>query len=224
MRTRVAGGHVVVSVAVVAGTSHPSGVRVRIRVRRGARTIALVTRVTTRGGLAYLAQREEAAARTLRGDGRRDPLSLDRVAHPAVRAVVVHDAAGLHRRIERGRPDEAEAGALEGLRKGRRLRRRATPTACDEWSAGRCDQKSSCSGVPASRRARVARAFAIAASILPRWRTIDASLEQPLDVALAEARDRSGSKPSNAARKASRLRRIVSHDSPDWKPSRQSRS
>jgi hypothetical protein len=52
VRTRVAGGHVVVSVAVVAGTSHPSGVRVRIRVRRGARTIALVTRVTTRGGLA----------------------------------------------------------------------------------------------------------------------------------------------------------------------------
>ena len=52
VRTRVAGGHVIVSVAVVAGTSHPSGVRVRIRVRRGARTIALVTRVTTRGGLA----------------------------------------------------------------------------------------------------------------------------------------------------------------------------
>jgi hypothetical protein len=52
VRTRVAGGHVVVSVAVVAGTSHPSGVRVRIRVRRGARTIALVTRVTARGGLA----------------------------------------------------------------------------------------------------------------------------------------------------------------------------
>jgi hypothetical protein len=35
---------------------------------------------------------------------------------------------------------------------------------------------------------------------------------------------RSGSKPANAARKFSRLRRIVSHESPDWKPSRQKRS
>jgi len=34
----------------------------------------------------------------------------------------------------------------------------------------------------------------------------------------------SGSKSRNAARKFSRLRRIVSQDSPDWKPSRQSRS
>ena len=34
----------------------------------------------------------------------------------------------------------------------------------------------------------------------------------------------SGSKPANAIRKASRLRRIVSQDRPDWNPSRQSRS
>jgi hypothetical protein len=34
---------------------------------------------------------------------------------------------------------------------------------------------SSSSGVPASRSASVARAFAIAASILPRWRTMPAS-------------------------------------------------
>jgi len=30
---------------------------------------------------------------------------------------------------------------------------------------------------------------------------------------------RVGSKPSNARRKFSRLRKMVSHDSPDWKPS-----
>ena len=34
----------------------------------------------------------------------------------------------------------------------------------------------------------------------------------------------SGSKPANALRKFSRLRRIVIHASPDWKPSRQKRS
>jgi hypothetical protein len=52
VRTRLSGGHVVVSVTVIAGTTRPSGVQVRIRVRRGAKTVALVTRVTTGGGVA----------------------------------------------------------------------------------------------------------------------------------------------------------------------------
>ena len=41
-------------------------------------------------------------------------------------------------------------------------------TAAPGGAGGRCDQNSSSSGVPASRRATVARAFAIVASILPR--------------------------------------------------------
>jgi hypothetical protein len=67
----------------------------------------------------------------------------------------------------------------------------------------------------------VARAFAMVASILPRWRTMSASPSRrstsrgPYRATLA------GTKPANARRKPSRLRRIVSHDRPDWNPSRQ---
>ena len=48
--------------------------------------------------------------------------------------------------------------------------------------------------------------------------------EQPLDVRGPNSATTSGSKPANAARNASRLRRIVSHDRPDWKASRLTRS
>ena len=66
-------------------------------------------------------------------------------------------------------------------------------------------------------------ALLIVASILPRWRTMPASLEQALDVARRSKRATWWkSKPAKAARNVSRLRRIVSHERPDWKPSRQS--
>ena len=72
-------------------------------------------------------------------------------------------------------------------------------------AGGRCAQKSSCSGSPASRSATVARAFAIAASIFPRWRTIPASASSRSTSASPNAATRSGSKPANAARKACAL-------------------
>src|SRR5215212_2084956 len=52
-------------------------------------------------------------------------LSLDHVAHPAVGAVIVDDAARLHGRVDRRRADEAEAGLSQALREldgTRRLR------------------------------------------------------------------------------------------------------
>jgi hypothetical protein len=45
-------GHLIVVVHVSRGTSHPVGVRVRIKVRRGSSTVAMVDRVTTTGGVA----------------------------------------------------------------------------------------------------------------------------------------------------------------------------
>jgi hypothetical protein len=45
-------GHLVVTVRVVRGSARPSGVPVRIRVRRGSSTVASVTRLTVSGGLA----------------------------------------------------------------------------------------------------------------------------------------------------------------------------
>src|SRR3954453_3455969 len=49
--------------------------------------------------------------------------------HEAVRERVVHDAAGLHRRVDRRRADEAEARSLEGLRQLGRLGRGRIPVA-----------------------------------------------------------------------------------------------
>jgi hypothetical protein len=45
-------GHLVVAVHVARGSTRPAGVPVRIRVRRGSSTVANVTRVTARGGVA----------------------------------------------------------------------------------------------------------------------------------------------------------------------------
>jgi hypothetical protein len=89
--------------------------------------------------------------------------------------------------------------------------------------SGAYDQRSSCSGT-SSRSATVARALPIAASILPRCRTMPASPRRRLTSRSPNAATTSGSKPANAERKPSRLRRIVSQESPDWNPSRQRRS
>ena len=45
--------------------------------------------------------------------------------------------------------------------------------------------------------------------------------EQARDVVLTERGDGGGIESANACRNASRLRRIVSHERPDWNPSRQ---
>ena len=75
---------------------------------------------------------------------------------------------------------------------------------------------------PASR---AARALFTAASILARLRTIAASRQQPLHRRPRRKRRHwSMAKFSKAARKASRFRRIVSQDSPDWNASSVSRS
>ena len=69
-----------------------------------------------------------------------------------------------------------------------------------------------------------ARALATAASILDRLRTIPWSASSRSTSAGPNAATASMANPANAARNASRFRRIVSHDSPDWNASRVSRS
>ena len=68
----------------------------------------------------------------------------------------------------------------------------------------------------------VARALAIAASTLARLRTMPRSASSRCTSAGPKAATRAGTKPAKPARKASRLRRIVSQDSPDWNASRHS--
>jgi hypothetical protein len=70
----------------------------------------------------------------------------------------------------------------------------------------------------------VARALVITALIFARLRTMPGSAISRATSSSPKAATACGLKPAKAARKFSRLRRIVSQDSPDWKPSRQSRS
>ena len=64
------------------------------------------------------------------------------------------------------------------------------------------------------------RALEIVASIFARLRTIAASESNLSTSATPYAATLSGSNPSKASRNASRLRRIVIHESPDWNASR----
>ena len=77
---------------------------------------------------------------------------------------------------------------------------------------------------PPSRSAIVARAFRRQASILPRCRMIPGSSSSRATSPLPNSATASTSKPANTSRNRGRLRRIVSHDSPAWNPSRLSRS
>jgi hypothetical protein len=101
---------------------------------------------------------------------------------------------------------------------------------CPERGAGReagsgaNDQISSSSVSPSARIAVVAWALVIAASIFLRLRTIPASPSSRATSSSPYSAIRSTSKPSNARRKFSRLRRIVSQERPDWNASRVSRS
>ena len=70
----------------------------------------------------------------------------------------------------------------------------------------------------------MARALTIAAEILARLRTMPASAISRASSSGPNAAIASASKPRNAARKFSRLLRIVDQDSPDWNASSVSRS
>ena len=112
--------------------------------------------------------------------------------------VVVDDAACLHRGIDRRRADEPEAApSASAFASAVDSGVEDCQSACVAGLvvlAARNDQKSSCSGV-ASRSATVARAFAIAASILPRWRTIAASASSRSTSRSPKRATRSGRSP-----------------------------
>src|SRR5579875_545233 len=98
------------------------------------------------------------------------------------------------------------------------IRRRA-----GEWT-GANRQMNSARLPPAARSLRAARALTIAASIFALLRMMRRSARRRATSAVSNAATRSMENPANASRNASRLRRIVNHDKPDWKPSRTSRS
>ncbi len=72
--------------------------------------------------------------------------------------------------------------------------------------------------------ASAALAFPMTAVILARFLMMPASPSSRVTSSGPNRATTAGSKPSNAARKFSRLRKIVSQDRPDWKASRHSRS
>ena len=86
------------------------------------------------------------------------------------------------------------------------------------------NDSTSASSPSCSRSATVARALTMVAEILARLRTIRASCISRASSSSPNAAMASGSKPWNTSRNASRLLRIVDHDSPDWNASRVSRS
>ena len=138
--------------------------------------------------------------------------------------VVVDEAAGLHGGVRGGRADEDEARALE------RLRRAPTDSGVVAGTSAVPRRVAAAAAGRRTRRARRARR-AVAqrdggAGVGDRGLDLgpvadDAGVgQQPLDVVRRRsAATASGSKPANAARKPSRLRRIVSQDSPDWNAS-----
>ena len=137
----------------------------------------------------------------LRGPLRRRPpaLRLDLVPHRAAREVVVDEPAGLHQRVGGRRPDEAKAAPLQlpGQRRGLGGRRRDVVVGAWRPLAGvgakgpdQLRQRLAC---PREAR-RAARAFAIAASILARLRTIPSSASSRFTSPSPKAATRSISK------------------------------
>jgi hypothetical protein len=80
------------------------------------------------------------------------------------------------------------------------------------------DASDPCSSTSSSARP----ALLIAASILPRCRTMPASASSRSTSRSSNAATFAMSKSAKAARNAGRLTRMVRQDRPDWKPSRQS--
>ena len=137
-------------------------------------------------------------------------------ARPAALDVVVDQPARLHQRVGGRRADEAEAAPLELLGQRGRLRRdrRDLAPSTAAPAARRRPARTTRSAPPRSSTSAAARAFAIAASILARLRTIPASAISRATSSSPNRATAAISKPANAARNASRLRRIVSHDEP----------
>ena len=158
------------------------------------------------------------------------PEQLDLAPHEAARQVVVDNAAGLHRRVHRGRADEGETAPLqlpgERLRPVGRWPAARRPVA-GAAARGRADTTTPAR--PGTRRPpaspRAARALVIAAATLSRLRTIPASAISRATSASSKRAPRARSRTRRTPRrKCSRLRRIVSHESPDWNASSVSRS
>ena len=80
------------------------------------------------------------------------------------------------------------------------------------------------SAVRPPARPTAARALVITALIFVRLRTMPRSAIRRATSWSPKRATVTASNPANAARKFSRLRKIVSQDSPDWKASRHSRS
>ena len=135
--------------------------------------------------------------------------------------VVVHEAGRLHERVDDRRADEAEAARAQLLRE-----RRPTP-ACFAGISARvrgARPRRRRERPDEARRARPA-ARARRARSRSRPRSCRGGGRSPRRRAAARHRPHRTRRPSamrnsaNAARKASRLRRIVIHASPAWKPS-----
>ena len=154
---------------------------------------------------------------------------LGALADGAAVDVVVHEAHGLHEGVGGRRADEGPAALLEVLAEARSTRASSASSAGAgqvrrfgrSVARGSKDQKKRGERalLPASSRAR--RALLIVDSILPRWRTIPASFSRRATSRAPKRATASTSNPRKAARKLSRLRRMVSQLRPAWKPSRQ---
>ena len=182
--------------------------------RAGARHLELVVR----------------ASRPLTDGRRRGARRPSAPVAEAARQVVVDQPDALHERIHDGRADEPEPPISEVARQrvGHGGRGRDLPAPGFRGRrAGGCGTRAARyrSNVPNSSATRSrAAALPMAASILARFRTIPASAISRSRSASSKPATTCGSKPWNAARKASRLRRIVDHDSPAWNDSSASRS
>ena len=140
--------------------------------------------------------------------------------------VVVHQTARLHQRVERRRSHEAKATALEvacerdalGHRRGH-VRPACRGPLASRRRVGAWARISASSDSPDARRPRVARAFVRVASIFLRLRTMPESASRRSRSTSSKLATTSAWNPAHAALKASRLARIVRHESPDAKVS-----
>ena len=96
--------------------------------------------------------------------------------------------------------------------------RRRTTAVVHAWPRGANDQRSASSS-PSSMSSAI-RAFEIVASIFARLRMMPASPIRRSTSPAPKAATAAGSNPANTSRNRGRLRRIVIHDRPAWKPSR----
>ena len=108
-----------------------------------------------------------------------------------------------------------DSGVIEATSPSRAGTGRAARSGSNDHTSAASEPRLSCTS-------RVARALAMVASIFPRWRTMPASASSRSTSVSSKRATCSGSNPANAARNPGRLRRIVSHERPDWKPSRHS--